>query len=288
MTTHINKLTRNTVEALERIDNEHIEMELGRTTADFNTSPTEALAWLNAEMAKLPGGRGGDRHTLHAVRRRLVALADAEPEHIDIVEDAELVGPIAVEDGDFRPKPGEQFQVMRGYQHDDTIFKVREYAPITSPPEKIQEAYQLPELPTEVVHASRLERHNRTWVATTRHTFPTAILVPVGSTTKAFSEANGGASKPRVRKAKAGASTTGNRCEHCGEPTKGGRFIPGHDAKLKGDLIREATDEATAERVVRGWLSSGWDDKAGKVAKLVAKDGFLQARIEARIGKAES
>jgi len=45
-------------------------------------------------------------------------------------------------------------------------------------------------------------------------------------------------------------------CEHCGEPTKGGRFVAGHDAKLKGDLKRaaEAGDlDALVELIVRNW-----------------------------------
>ena len=45
-------------------------------------------------------------------------------------------------------------------------------------------------------------------------------------------------------------------CEHCGQPTKGGRFVAGHDAKLKGDLKRaaEAGDlDALVELIVRNW-----------------------------------
>jgi hypothetical protein len=45
-------------------------------------------------------------------------------------------------------------------------------------------------------------------------------------------------------------------CEHCGEPTKGGRFVAGHDAKLKGDLKRAAEQgdvEALVELYVRDW-----------------------------------
>jgi hypothetical protein len=182
----------------------------------------------------------------------------------------------------FRPEPGEQFQIMRGYQHDDTVFRVREYAPITSPPELIQASYNLPALPTEIVHAARLERHNTVMVGTSMHTFPTAIMIPVGSTTQAYSAANGGRSKPRAPR-KAGSGF----CEHCGEPTKGGRFIPGHDAKLKGELQREGTPEAIAEKVIRGWASPAdlSAQMAKRVSKLVAQgDGFLRSRIAARTG----
>jgi hypothetical protein len=54
-------------------------------------------------------------------------------------------------------------------------------------------------------------------------------------------------------------------CEHCGQPTRGGKFVPGHDAKLKGALarvyadrdasLRERTD-ALAEAIAREWLKT--------------------------------
>lgn len=52
----------------------------------------------------------------------------------------------------------------------------------------------------------------------------------------------------------------GGRCNHCGEPTKGGRFVAGHDAKLKGDLKRAAIAgevDALVEILARGWLPKG-------------------------------
>jgi hypothetical protein len=45
------------------------------------------------------------------------------------------------------------------------------------------------------------------------------------------------------------------RCEHCGVPT-GGRFAPGHDAKLKSTLVagaRQGNFKDVAELVLRGW-----------------------------------
>lgn len=50
------------------------------------------------------------------------------------------------------------------------------------------------------------------------------------------------------------------RCEHCGEPTKGGKFVAGHDAKLKGELLTAAKEldaEALAEIITRSWLKEG-------------------------------
>jgi hypothetical protein len=49
---------------------------------------------------------------------------------------------------------------------------------------------------------------------------------------------------------------TVGQCECCGQPTKGGRFLPGHDAKLKGRLKRlnAAGDKAAYKELVeRGW-----------------------------------
>lgn len=45
------------------------------------------------------------------------------------------------------------------------------------------------------------------------------------------------------------------RCEHCGAPCRG-RFLPGHDAKLKGELVRRGRRNdpyALAELHLRGW-----------------------------------
>jgi hypothetical protein len=66
--------------------------------------------------------------------------------------------------------------------------------------------------------------------------------------------------KPKKpRKPSAPKPTTGS-CECCGEPTKGGRFAPGHDAKLASILrakVKGGGDEAAGaydELKRRGWL----------------------------------
>ena len=51
------------------------------------------------------------------------------------------------------------------------------------------------------------------------------------------------------------------RCEHCGAPT-GGRFAPGHDAKLKSQLWREAKNgnyKSYAELHLRRWTTAPQD-----------------------------
>ena len=55
---------------------------------------------------------------------------------------------------------------------------------------------------------------------------------------------------PRIQVTRTG------QCEHCGQPTKGGRFIAGHDAKLKGELKRAAESgdrDALLELHLRNW-----------------------------------
>lgn len=61
-------------------------------------------------------------------------------------------------------------------------------------------------------------------------------------------------------KSRGPARPTSGKCEHCGEPTRGGRFVAGHDAKLKGDLLRAAQQgdiEAYTEMLQRGWSKDG-------------------------------
>lgn len=54
-----------------------------------------------------------------------------------------------------------------------------------------------------------------------------------------------------------GQRPTSGQCACCGEPTKGGTFLPGHDAKYKSRLRREAAAgevNAQAELEQRGWI----------------------------------
>lgn len=78
------------------------------------------------------------------------------------------------------------------------------------------------------------------------------------------------------------------RCHHCGQPTKGGRFIPGHDAKLKGELIREGGNEAAAERAIRGWVGRGGKYPSEVQALINEGDAFLQRRIQERWERADA
>lgn len=58
--------------------------------------------------------------------------------------------------------------------------------------------------------------------------------------------------KPRVPRPAVGS------CECCGEPTRGGRFLPGHDARLAARLvarIKSGDPTAREEMVSRGWDS---------------------------------
>lgn len=76
-------------------------------------------------------------------------------------------------------------------------------------------------------------------------------------------------------------------CEHCGTPTKGGKFAPGHDAILKGQLTkvyldREAADrervDALAEAIVRAWLRyPAGHDNPGLIKGIKAEDTGAKA-----------
>lgn len=108
-------------------------------------------------------------------------------------------------------------------------------------------------------------------------------------------------SAPKPRKAKDGYDPApfGSRC-HCGckGSTKGGRFLPGHDAKLKAllsDQVRTHKDRARrvvarAEQLARGvaW-SKGCDkvaepyaEEAGKLLERQGADGVVAFQVRAR------
>lgn len=103
-------------------------------------------------------------------------------------------------------------------------------------------------------------------------------------------KASGGKSKPKT-----------GRCEHCGGPTGGGRFQPGHDAKLKSDLAgalkgwlkghfegdpRALVPDAV-ELTARGWMpDSLWGNLPGQFRREVESyplAGFLEERTANRL-----
>ena len=72
-------------------------------------------------------------------------------------------------------------------------------------------------------------------------------------------------------------STPAGRCEHCGEPCRG-RFVVGHDAKLKSELTRAARagdSDAVAELIVRDWWRLV---KEGSVPEGVVEQGRFKAQ----------
>lgn len=81
------------------------------------------------------------------------------------------------------------------------------------------------------------------------------------------------------------------RCAHCGEATKGGLFVMGHDMKLKGALLRAARDgdvDAMAEFILRGWGKGAKIHKVNEtlyaMAEAVGNSGpWLTARTERRL-----
>lgn len=98
------------------------------------------------------------------------------------------------------------------------------------------------------------------------------------------------------RKPRGPGRPTSGRCEHCGEPTKGGRFVAGHDAKLKGDLKRAAEagdDDAIVELLCRSWPVHTLKVEPERLqAATLRADGvagaeFIAARVAARLGEAQ-
>lgn len=79
-------------------------------------------------------------------------------------------------------------------------------------------------------------------------------------------------SSAKKRAPRAAGKPKSGVCEHCGGATGGGRFQPGHDAKLKGELIKPVrefrrTDKGGPEIVhaivelrMRGWLPADLDE----------------------------
>jgi hypothetical protein len=97
-------------------------------------------------------------------------------------------------------------------------------------------------------------------------------------------KAEGGATQPRLAK----APKTGI-CEYCGAETKGGKFCPGHDSKLKSQLTKEfkaGSEEAKAILLERKWADEAYF--ANYYAKLDKAVADKKAKEEARAEKAKA
>jgi hypothetical protein len=93
------------------------------------------------------------------------------------------------------------------------------------------------------------------------------------------------ASQPKRERTPTEARPTSGSCHHCGAPTKGGKFVAGHDAKLKGELIREAeagSAVAVAEQIARGWLKAGRFPTLEKEAEAIVQATPTHELIERR------
>lgn len=110
--------------------------------------------------------------------------------------------------------------------------------------------------------------------------------------------------KAAERPPKAEKAPGSGRCAHCGEPTKGGIFVVGHDAKLKGVLggalksyfaghLTEFPLDDVAELVARRWLKPYQAEQlTGSMMDAAyarsQEEGFLAARVEMRQNAAVS
>lgn len=83
------------------------------------------------------------------------------------------------------------------------------------------------------------------------------------------------------------ARPTSGTCHHCGAPTKGGKFVAGHDAKLKGELVREGTIDAAIETLCRDWPIKTFNAKAhesGTVGERTKRLAKAQAKFDKMSG----
>ena len=79
------------------------------------------------------------------------------------------------------------------------------------------------------------------------------------------------------------------KCEYCGADTKGGRFCPGHDSKLKSDLVKAyktSQDPKAKEQLLeRGWAKEEYftaiDEKKAAQTKAKAEKEAAKAETKA-------
>jgi hypothetical protein len=84
----------------------------------------------------------------------------------------------------------------------------------------------------------------------------------------------------RPRKPKAAPQ----RChDGCGGMTKGGRFLAGHDAKLKSRLRATSTALNYAELIARGWAKDLTSEQTAKGQAEIDQTGGPEQLIEARV-----
>lgn len=75
-------------------------------------------------------------------------------------------------------------------------------------------------------------------------------------------------------------------CEYTGGETKGGHFLPGMDAALKGALLtaaRNGDSKAAAELIQRGWPTKDIEKAVLAEGRKLASDEFLTKRVAARL-----
>lgn len=118
--------------------------------------------------------------------------------------------------------------------------------------------------------------------------------VVAGQATRAAKKAPAGSSTPRPPRANGSAPRSKEgRCQHCGDPTKGGLFAPGHDAKLKGQLAKVVEDVqgtrkadrvvAAAEMIARGWVKKALPDDLLADATAMVEKAKSPAEFAAKV-----
>ena len=286
MRTRINKLTAQNVAALKEVG---MDGAYTATTAEWGESPGAVLLALEGKMRDLPTNEH-PRKSLYAVRRKLAALIEAEEPDFTATITVTAPPPDLGIDLPAGVDLSEGSVVLfRDWDDSDVWLKVqgieqsKEHGPSARGIEYLSERC----LDSEYVSLRSL---------------PLSQLVD----REAVEE------EKRERKAASRARSNGTRrvgggvCEHCGEKTGGGRFLAGHDAKLKAELKRNALDlsveadirhRMAAESNIRAaqhkpedpassaWFIQPHASDVKRVKELVGQgDGFLRSEVARRIG----
>jgi hypothetical protein len=80
-------------------------------------------------------------------------------------------------------------------------------------------------------------------------------------------------------------------CLHCGEPTRGGKFLPGHDARWVAQLVLEVVDQGsrTEDAVATDMTERGASEtlvgKFRKSVKLAREDREKRAKVAAEVAE---
>ena len=285
MKTRVNKLTGLNIRALKDLG---IEGAYTATTAEWGDSPAQVIVTITDAIKDLPANEH-PRKSTYAVLRKLRAIIDPDGTKSEKVNGS-------LPDSEPEPKvPG--FEPPAGVSlREGAMIQLKDWdgSPVWL---RIQGLGHSKEHGPTVRGIEYLTEKGNDGEYVGQRELPLSTLVDPAEEARKLEERKAAARARGATQRRVG----GGVCEHCGERTGGGRFLAGHDAKLKGDLKRAAKEgdaAATAEAQIRAAQhreddpesSAWWTDATPATKKEVAKlvkqgDGFLRSRITQRIGQ---